>query len=96
MCYSKQESQARAAIEKIRALLPGLSIYLGREMTQVLSFFTEAFGNDILTLSYHATSPSESANHTVKQYLPSRIDDLAKIRECDTLAYQIKALCVMH
>jgi hypothetical protein len=62
----------------------------------MLRFFTEAFRDDTLRLGYYATSPSESANHMVKQYLPLGTDSLAQIRECYTRAYQIKALGVMH
>jgi hypothetical protein len=81
ICYSKSEGQVLAACEKIRKLIPGMSDYVETELIALLPLFTEAFRGDALTLGFHATSLSESANRMIKRSLPSQIHSLTEIRE---------------
>jgi prephenate dehydrogenase len=92
ICYAKEHEQVRAAIEKIRHLLPLMSDYLDREITEKLPLFSETFRGDAFTLGFGATSIAESAHSMIKRYCPPRVSILCQIRESYTRAYRVKAL----
>jgi hypothetical protein len=92
ICYAKEEGQVSAAIDKIRHLLPSMSDYLDREITEKLALFSEAFRGDAFTLGFSATSVAESANSMIKRYLPPRVSTLVDIRKACTRSYVVKAL----
>jgi hypothetical protein len=87
---SPNEIHVHQAICKLSALFPEFIPYIETEITPLLPLFTEAFREDAFTLDYSTTSPSESANHMIKSFLPIKINNLQQIREGISKCFLIK------
>ena len=80
ICYGTNRDCTDQAIEQLKSMSPKLSRYIEKQVVPTLTQFARAYLSDTFCKGYNTTSPAESHNAMLKNYLSGRSLTLRQTR----------------
>ena len=80
VCYGTDRELANEAVDRLRSMSPKLSKYVDKQIVPTLDQFARSHLGDTFCKGYNTTSPAESHNAMLKNYLAGRSLTLKQTR----------------